>query len=407
MVESLDAVVAVSNGISRPDGVPGTQISLTVGEVSMFACKDSFTRFLTCLGELSSELTCLDRKALEELRAKSGTLPENSNEQEADEGEAVHAKFHAFEDLKRQSALRPTAGTASETTAKRKDFLLDGYDWTTIDQDETAKSGVPLGEEQAARWYNSSETDTKASCTQVDEIAFLPSFGLPETTGEAKPHEGPRIISHHFPLQPESDPLGDGDMGIAKYAGTETGLMIRTRVLVHDLSIKIRCFDGFDWPELLGKQQRHDAMKGAFLLDQGFEREEVESDEPMKKPTKKDELMGDLLAGDKESSNTFQGLPIPEERGAQLMEQGELRKLSRRAGKYFQVSISGVSLRVDSLEESDGHNLVSSLNVKARDFFLAETISRDFPVKLAGEWLSDASHPRDTKEGLFMMKVSF
>ena len=65
-----------------------------------------------------------------------------------------------------------------------------------------------------------------------------------------------------------------------------------------------------------------------------------------------------------------------------------------------------MSVRLDSLEESKDHRLASCLSVKAKDFFVAETISNNRPVKMVGEWFNDDEHPRDSNDGLFMMKVS-
>lgn len=405
MLTSFDAVIALSYLKSRAFQDPGVQANLTVGELSIFACKDSFSKFVNTISEATTELTALDREALEILKAESGKYPDDDadNDESTRTGETteispIHAKFHALDALKRQSALRPAVGT-SEHHNRENDFFLDGYDWTTIDQDERgAGSDPPPGVDQVARWYS----DPSAPKIH-DEVAFGPSFESPQL-------QGPRLIHHHFPIQPVSDPLSDGDMGIAKYAGTNSDLRIKTRILVHDLSIKIRCFDGYDWPELLDKHQRQAAQRGVFLLDHQPEAkkeevsEEKRSDEPSE--SRKSKLLEDLLAGDAESLNIFQGMPIPEERAAQLKELADLGKLSRRAGKYFQLSASNVSLRLDSLEESQEHRLQSCLNVRVGDFFFAETISCERPIKLAGEWLNDSHHPRDTKDGLLMMKVS-
>jgi hypothetical protein len=58
------------------------------------------------------------------------------------------------------------------------------------------------------------------------------------------------------------------------------------------------------------------------------------------------------------------------------------------------------------MEESTEHRLATALNAKVQDFFLAETISADRPVKFAGEWVNEMEHPRDSKDGLLEVKVS-
>jgi hypothetical protein len=47
------------------------------------------------------------------------------------------------------------------------------------------------------------------------------------------------------------------------------------------------------------------------------------------------------------------------------------------------------------------------MNLKAQDLFVAETISSKRPVKMLGEWFNEEEHPRDSKDGLIMMKVSW
>merc|ERR1712176_1570457 len=44
------------------------------------------------------------------------------------------------------------------------------------------------------------------------------------------------------------------------------------------------------------------------------------------------------------------------------------------------------------------------MNISASDFFLAETISSDVPVKMIGEWVS-LGHPRDLNEGMIELQM--
>jgi hypothetical protein len=162
---------------------------------------------------------------------------------------------------------------------------------------------------------------------------------------------------------------------------------------------------------------RSAARKGAFVIDENSAiialRSEAEDDiknalpaDEVKKLERRAELMGNLLEGSPENGSTFQDQPLPEERGRVLKEQAEVRRLARRTGKYFQVYASGVSLRLDSHQESGEHKLVSCMNLAVQEFFLAETISSDRPVKMIGEWLNEDDHPRESRDGLLMMKVS-
>jgi hypothetical protein len=434
MLDSMDTIFTISTLSSCPATHPNLSASITVGEVSLFGCKDSFARLVKTVGELQAEMTALSDEAMTSLRTMSmedNSATENSMDggsvqnNETDEIESGYPTFFALDDLKRQSALRPSAGTSTNTDSG-KQFLLDGYDWTAIDLDESNESGIPPGEEQAARWYGKTEVaeDSNDECEdpydecedpydECEEIGFLPGHGL------SKPSQGstPSIITHHFPLQPVSDPLGDGDMGAGKYARTESPPQVYNRVMVHDLGVKLRFFDGYDWPELLNEGMRSAVRKGAFVIDEDSARIAMKSEilhdiesklnaHEVEKLARRAELMGDLLEGSPDNGSTFQDQPLPEERGRLLKEQAEVRRLARRTGKYFQVYASGVSLRLDSHRECSDHNLASCMNLAAQDFFLAETISSDRPVKMIGEWLNEDDHPRESRDGLLTMKVS-
>lgn len=413
LLDTLDAVVTSTYSPGSVD--PKLQVNLTIGEVGIFAAKDSFARFISSLSELAADVTALDASALEQLRAKAYLKSVEAEEVRSSSSENdSDVPFQSLEDLKRQSALRPTAGT-SRSVFENNDFLLDGYDWTTIDQGSHRSTGVPSGEEQSARWYTESPSLDQTQREQDgEEISFLPSFVTPEKLSSSPTgQKGPQIISHHFPFHLVSDPLIDNDKELAKFAGTPTPPTVRSRVVVHDLRFRIRLFDGYDWPELLEKTRRPALGKGAFVIDMLVA---PEPEDPQKKsaattetpkPSRKSALLNELLVTASETSGTFRDTPLPEDRGAQLREQAELQRLKRRPGRYFQLSGSGVSLRVDSLEESTDHRLASVLNLKLQDFFLAETISSDRPIKFAGEWVNDLEHPRDSKDGLFAVKVRF
>jgi autophagy-related protein 2 len=64
-----------------------------------------------------------------------------------------------------------------------------------------------------------------------------------------------------------------------------------------------------------------------------------------------------------------------------------------------------MKLRIDSFEESKDHRLASCVDLSLNDLFLAETISGDKPVKILGEWFNEVEHPRDTGDGILMMKM--
>ena len=57
-------------------------------------------------------------------------------------------------------------------------------------------------------------------------------------------------------------------------------------------------------------------------------------------------------------------------------------------------------------EESHLHRLASTIDISISDLFLAESVSRRSPLKMFGEWVNEKEHPRDTRHGTLMLKVS-
>lgn len=413
-LSSCDAIVVVSNSPPVLGTDASLQTSLTVGDLCVYACKDSFTRFVLTFSELSNDLTTLDSSALEVLRSQSYADLDEPEDTES-QIDVIEQKIHAFEELKRQSVLRAVPGTGNKKPDH--DFLLDGYDWTTVDQDESSKVEIDDGEEQSARWYRDDDQSQVTSMAFGKAVIATPSFGVIDPLAQQE-RQKLRVVTHHFPMTIVSDPMHDAaDMGIGKLISESAKPQTKTRILIHDLSIRFRLFDGYDWPDLLDTRQRRTGMKGSFILDDivNFTPEEeleisaVQSAKTNERETDvRAQLLGDLLGSPSDKpSETFKSCPLPEERGALLKEQSERRRLARRTAKYVQFVASGVSVRLDSLALSQDHRLASCLNLKARDFFLAETISSDRPVKMAGEWINDADHPRETSDGLVTMKVRY
>lgn len=423
MLDSMDAVVAITNSSPRSAIDPKVRSNLTLGEVGIFACRDSFVLFTEAIGELSAEFTALDDKMLQDLKLRNQE-PEvfydsiSGEDRNIDDGSSSKPRFYALDALKKQSALRPSAGTP-RVSDRGDNFLLDGYDWTAIELDEPNDHGIPSGEDQAAKWYGA---DNYLSTEEEEnaEVGFLAGHGISYNSRRRKRSKpGPRMITHHFPIVPVNDPLSDSDMDTTTYAGTESTPQLESRLLVHDLSINIRCFDGYDWPELLCPEVRSRLQKrGAFVIDGALAPDRTkENDDATEKKVddyaksevsleKKPDLLGDLLEGATENTNTFRDLPLPEERGALLKKQADLCQLARRSDKYLQLSVSGISLRLDSMQEASEHRLASCMNLKAQDLFLAETISSDGPIKMIGEWFNEKDHPRYSSDGLITMKVS-
>lgn len=381
-VVSLDTVDAViltrEKGSVEKAYEPTTLTSLTFGTLSLRSCKDSFSCFATSMGELNAKLTALTDRDIESLREESDALAASFDQREHEPN----------------SDNRVAVATGSRQHRSRPQ-MLDGYDWTTVDHDPLPELPIPEGDDQVARWYGSSSSQ---------EGAMISSSGNTTT---------PRIIHQHFPLHAVSDPLSDGDLGASNHAGDTATINLKSRLIIHQLSIKLRFFDGYDWPSRMSPEQRKAAgQQGAsFVIETLPEAERLELKEKLRKEAEakqstKAQLLSDLLGPSEEASSTFLSAPLPEEKAAAIEANEKVRRFSRKPHLFFQLSANGVTLRIDSLESHPSHRLVSILALSVADLFIAETASGPTPIKMLGEWVNDSEHPHDTRYGTLMMKVS-
>ena len=436
-LDSLDAIVAMPTvgtmEHKKSPEDPHITTSLTLGLLSLHACKDSFGCFTGTIGELQAKLTALSDADLATLqrqtrsaRSASQATPivfqredtskhENTVEDETEgegkieDGEIKDRQYSPilshFNGPEGSIALGPIMDEATLHTrnGETKPFLLDGYDWTTVDHDPLPEPEIPPGDEQVAVWYSQpAGIGTKKDDNVGGDYGTFPG----------------RIIPQHFPLHQVSDPLAEGDMGAAKYAGAGFAPKVKSRIIVHDLTMKLRFFDGYDWPDMLSLAKREVARDAKnSIIESNTQRVNKDKDKMARNLAaqpdfanagleRKAKLMGDLLLekGETESS-TFDDVPLPEERGAKLERQAELRRLSRKTHRFFQVSANGLRLRMDTFQELDTHRLRSIMDLTISDLFLAETVSRTNPVKMVGEWVNENEHPRDTRHGTVMFKV--
>jgi hypothetical protein len=177
--------------------------------------------------------------------------------------------------------------------------------------------------------------------------------------------------------------------------------------------VRFRFFDGYDWPKLKKRVYNQD---GDFVIEPVLRKLEAEKERLIQQELEgskhetveaKTTLLDDLLTEKLDTNETtFASTPLPEERGAMLEDLAEQRRLSRRMNKFLQISLSGLKVRLDAFPESDDHRLANCIDVKMADFFVAETVSSSKPIKLLGEWFNETEHPRDSNDGLIMMKVS-
>ena len=391
-VITLDTLEGSVTFNQRESVEPSLRVDITAGEICLFACKDTFTCLVGTISEIATELTAVTTEDMDSLRSmstKTTSIVSSTTEKE----ESSKPEIDTMANLRERSALRPAFGCpVVDQTSNQSGFLLDGYDWTTIDSDETGVAPtIPTDEEQSARWYSSN-----GSC---EEDTMLISNDLRE--GD---FPGPTIVADHFIMNSVSNPMEQGDMGISNYVGSSVEAKVHQRVHIHDLALRMRLFDGYDWPKSVKYPAMKDMSKRNFVIPEiSSEEADIESEEDQK-PVKdsKAALLEGLLG---EETSTFRNEPLPEERAIQIKQNAQLQQLARRTNSYLQFYAGGISARIDSLQQSLEHRLASCLKLRMQDFFLAETISSRRPVKMIGEWFNEDEHPRDSNEGLLSMKV--
>lgn len=386
-LDAMDAVVTrrieeVVTGCDRAKH-PIVAINLNIGTISVHACKDSFGCFAHSIEELQSKLIGLTDGEIDIL---------SKEESVSATGTEVAVMKKLINDESKQSANRRLAEDIKIPVIVNESpsiDLLDGHEWTTVDKDDFSPGLViPPGDEQISGWYNT-------------------SYDKPSQIGAPS-----QIIHQHFPLHSFADPLSEGDMGARALAGEKADLFLKSRLSITKLNVKIRLFDGYDWPDKCSASQKRAVKRSGktFVIEPlpGVE-ERKEEDLPEEKSTigTKARLMDQLLDLDEDNSETcFQEVLLPEDKMSKLEHEKYLRMSRRRPNAFCQVSLQEISLRMDSYEPSKDQRLKSILEVSVSNLFVAETVSDGRPLKMIGEWNNDYEHPRDTRFGTLMLNMA-
>ncbi|KAG7364638.1 autophagy-related protein C terminal domain containing protein [Nitzschia inconspicua] len=377
----------VCTGKNRGTNEPQLSTTLTIGTLSVHACKDSFKCFSETVGELQAKLTSLTEDEFS--RLKDDAICDVSNfDPRSSEAPSMAVLIQKSAE---EQFLIPEVEFSQKEKETHNSFLLDGYEWTTIDHDPLTKLEISPGDEQRSGWYN---TDSRAAGS------------LPVD-----------IIPQHFPLYAIADPLSEGDMHAKRFAGRNAVISVKSRLLIHKLNIRIRFFDGYDWPDSCTEKQREAAMRPGkmFVIEPvppSVLREEKKnmskdvSVDGKNSLTRKAELMGKLLDMEEKVSSSFHEALLPQERALKMDREKHLRLNCRQSNVFFQISMNGVTMRVDSFDKSTTHRLQSILELAVSNLFVAETVSMSKPIKMFGEWSSDQEHPRDTRFGTVMLNMA-
>jgi len=400
-MDCLDSSILCIARTSDGDGsndipVADCSVTLSIGRTRIYACKDSFLCFTETINELITEKTMPSSQELDEIRTEffaskatraeqalhndsiesdssqecgpyflqkpsslsevidnglfaSSILQEDSDIEE--ERDIIHNFFET-----NQRNFRPWAGDESSLAGEDPN-RADENDWTEVHHSWASDPSIPSNEEQAARWYTDNESDLRSSVLIPDHTRVIVDRGARQHT--------PHLVASHIPVDPVSNPITNGDMGALNFAGCDDPPKVKLRVLINDMSLDCRLFDGLDWKP---SGTIHVPRQVAPLIDT-------------------------LL--DDEIDPGHELFPSTD---------GQSKNISRHSQRYFQVSFSGLNLRMDSFDESADHSLASCTELALVDFFLLETVSGKAPVKLMGEWVNGI-HPRDSNDGLVTMKM--
>lgn len=385
-LDALDLVLTqrneeVASGFDRSKD-PSVSISVTAGTLSVHGCKDSFTCFSKSVGELQSKLVGLTDNDIEILKEKSlGSMLKSKS---------TGIQEQVFDDFEHENQYLIQAVKTPKEEDSSHPILLDGHEWTTIENDLSPGLVIPPGDEQISGWYNTDQN----------------------RPGESLP---PSQMKHqHFPFHATVDLLSQGDMGARTLVGETEDLVLKSGLSVRKLNVKIRLFDGYDWPDKCSVSQK----KAVERLDKNFvieplpqsdlERNKTEDAEENMPPFKtRAKLMEELLdLEDNPFEAVFEEVPLPEDKASRINHEKYLRLSRRRPNAFCQVSLNGISLRMDSYQQSKSNRLQSILEVSVSNLFVAETVSDSKPIKMIGEWSNDYEHPRDTRFGTLMLNMA-
>jgi autophagy-related protein 2 len=386
-LDTMDVAVTqtIEDNVSRYDCSkdPTVAISLTVGTLSIHACKDSFTCFSNSVAELQSKLIGLTDAEIECLKEKSSGSLIEPKWTERQEQICYPMSQNESQYSTKNLNITTAEGEASPST------LLDGHEWTTIDKDMLPGLAIPPGDEQVSGWYNTNHSVIEES---------LPSS---------------QIVNQHFPLHSNADPLSEGDMGARVLVGEWADLSLKSRLSVQKLNVKIRLFDGYDWPDKCSITQKKAVKRvgKTFVIeplpesDPRGKKEDSLQDDRNSLATKA-RLMEDLLSPEDNNFDAFfEEVPLPEDKASIIQHEEHLRLSRRRPNVFCQVSLNGIALRMDLYQQSTTHRLQSILEVSVSNFFVAETVSDSKPIKMIGEWINEYEHPRDTRFGTLMLSM--
>jgi len=356
VLDTLDAVILQSKNDEKNRRncrkEPAIAVALTLGHFSLYACHDSFSCFNQTYNEWFIKFTSLSNEELEALRVLSEAQLDHDN---ASRSERLPNDALTQNNL----TMLPNPRATEFLTPPSRQQQLSRDDVVSMDLTDTL-----LFE----NYYTIDATNREHRSDQRRQIDMMVVKEQDDDDSESSEDDW-ATIEHDYAqfsgIPPEDDQ-------------TEAAPDIGLRLIVKDASITIRLFDGFDYmndPPLLSPKQKNNTVD------------------------RRDQLLSNLMGGEDECSS-----PILTENCNDQLRRSR-RKHHRNVNKYFQISFHGLKLKQDSFVDSMEHRLASYLDLSISDFYIAEAISNDDPIKLMGEWMNESEHPRDDSDGMIMLQI--
>ena len=378
-VDSLDIIVTLINlSFERNQFKSPSTISLSVGRVSLYACRDSLRCLSDTVGELVLILTSPQMKqslpkgtdsiSMEpKINERFVTITDAMDDLLFSESQKVHDMVEAVSSKHRRADF--AVSNASPTHYPQT--IQSDRSWTSIDYRWSDGNGLPEGEEQTTRWYHGEE---RLVSTVIPENATV-IVDAASDRGETF-----KLFPQHISQNSSSHYMHGAEALMSELEGKVESLSVKLRILITDATLVCRFFDGYDWPQIpkvAPKAKIGDDTKSKLLGDLLYQDESASIDELTRK---------------KEETN----IPASE----------FITRKRRQTDFFFQFQSTGLKTRVDLFHESMEPRLNSFISLSLTDFVLAERLGSQRALKVVGEWVSDKEHPRDSNDGLLMLTVS-
>jgi hypothetical protein len=363
-IDSVDILVTIKiHSPDRSETKSPSTVSLSIGRVSLYTCRDSFRCLMDTVGELFLVMTSPETKIIVPKYGPSSKADSTSKTTTVSIKDAMDdTLFHEIQDGG-EGATKCLFEQVSVHDSNDFQTLHSDCSWTAIDYRWSRDHGLHEGMDQSTRWYQDSEPHAS---TMIPENATV----IVDATSLRR--ESFKIFPQHISHSSSSQSLRGTEAHISELLGKTESLGIKLRILINDMTLVGRFFDGFDWSQAPKCDQKivDDAKK--ILLDGLLTHDE-----------------DDMNRNDRLHSNT------------QIFS-----RKRRQTDKFFQVQITGLKTRFELFNQFNEHSLKSFMSLTLGDFLLAERLSSKKPLKVIAEWISDKEHPRDSNDGIIMLTVS-